>query len=125
MDADDAAVRWLRAHRGGAATADALAFFDRCLPVDPAALIGRWRGSGLPTGHRFDGLLEAYGWYGKQVVDTETVHPLLFRDARGVPRPVDPAHAPLDLLRRRPGLAGAPGVRPAWAGLRVLRRTRR
>src|SRR3954453_20575978 len=125
MDADDEGRRWLRAHRGGAATGDALAFFDRCPPVAPAALVGRWRGTGLPTGHPFDGLLEGYGWYGKEVLDAETVHPLrvrdaetvpplLCRDARGGPRPVAPAHAPRALLRRPPEPARRTIARLAW-----------
>jgi hypothetical protein len=74
---------WLAAHRTGALAADALACFDRCGPVEPGELTGRWRGSGLPTGHPFDGLLEDYGWYGKEVLNSETVHPLLFRDRGG------------------------------------------
>jgi len=119
------AERWLAAHRDGAAPADALAAFDRLPPVDVAATVGRWRGSGLPTGHPFDGLLEAYGWYGKEVVDPETVHPLLFRGRRGGPVPVDPAHAPLGLLRRAPQLARTPVARLGFAVVRPLRATRR
>jgi hypothetical protein len=119
------AAAWLRAHAGGASPADALAFFDRCPPPDPGELPGRWRGSGLPTGHPFDGLLERYGWYGKEVLGPEAVHPLLFRGARGTVFPVDPAHAPLGLLRRAPGLARSPVARAAFAVVRPLRHTRR
>jgi hypothetical protein len=123
---DDAvAAEELTRLAAGTSTAAALAFFDRCAPVDPAALTGRWRGSGLPTGHPFDGLLEAYGWYGKEVLDAEAVHPLLFRDSRGRPRAVDPAHAPLAVLRRAPGLARTPVARAGFAVLRPLRYTRR
>src|SRR4051794_4988450 len=120
---DAAAERWLREHRTGAKAADALAFFDDRPPVDAAVMTGRWRGTGLHTGHPFDGLLEAYGWYGKQVVDLETVHPLLFKDGAGEPRPLDPAYAPLGLLRRFPGLARTPVARLGFAGVRPLRRT--
>jgi hypothetical protein len=116
---------WLADHRTGALAADALACFDRCAPVEAGALTGRWRGSGLPTGHPFDGLLEAYGWYGKEVLDPETVHPLLFRDARGRPRPVDPAYAPLAVLRSAPGLARTSVARAGFAVVRPLRTTRR
>ncbi|MGY1615511.1 DUF4334 domain-containing protein [Geodermatophilus sp. SYSU D00691] len=103
----------------------ALAWFDRSPAVPPDELTGRWRGSGLPTGHRLDGLLEAYGWYGKEFLDAETVHPLLFRDRAGVPHPVDPAHAPLGLLFRLPQLARTPVARLGFAAVRPLRRTRR
>ncbi|MGY1643871.1 GXWXG domain-containing protein [Geodermatophilus sp. SYSU D00703] len=119
------AARWLARHRGGAAPADVLAFFDRLPPVQPAALAGRWRGAELPTGSRLDGLLAAHGWYGKEVVDTETVHPLLFAGPGGVPRPVDPALAPLSLLLRRPGLGRSRAARAAFAVVRPLLRTDR
>jgi Domain of unknown function (DUF4334)/GXWXG protein len=120
---DAAAARWLREHGSGAAARDALAFFDDRPAVDLAGMTGRWRGVGLPTGHPFDGLLEAYGWYGKEVVDAETVHPLLFRDGAGLPHPLDPAYIPLGLLRRFPGLARTPMARLGFAGVRPLRRT--
>ncbi|WP_448628246.1 DUF4334 domain-containing protein [Geodermatophilus sp. URMC 64] len=120
---DAAAERWLRHHRSGSKPADALAFFDGRPPVDAAAMTGRWRGTGLPTGHPFDGLLEAHGWYGKQVVDAETVHPLLFREGAGEPRPVDPAYLPLGLLRRFPWVARTSVARLGFAGVKPLRRT--
>jgi hypothetical protein len=120
---DAAAERWLRGAGAGTTPADALAFFDERPPVDAAAMTGRWRGTGLPTGHPFDGLLEAYGWYGKHVVDAETVHPLLFRDGDGEPRPLDPAYAPLGLLRRFPWLARTPAARLGFAGVKPLCRT--
>ena len=92
-----------------------LAFFDGLPPVAPADLVGRWEGSGLPSGSPLDGLLEAYGWWGKEVVDAETVHPLLFADRRGAPRAVTPRPVPLTVLRRW----------PAVAHLRVARRVAR
>jgi hypothetical protein len=104
---------------------EALARFDAGAPVASEELRGRWRGSGFPTGHPFDGLLEAYGWYGKEVVDPETVHPLLFRDRAGRPVPVDPAHAPVGLLVRFPALFRTPVARLAFAAVAPLRRTRR
>jgi hypothetical protein len=101
------------------------ALFDRSPPVPAGDLVGRWRGSELTTGHRLDGLLTAYGWYGKEVLDAETVHPLLFLDRRGVPRPLEPAPAPLGVLRRQPWLARTPPARAAFAALRPLLTTRR
>jgi hypothetical protein len=58
--------------------ADALARFDAAPAVDPDFMIGTWHGDELPTGHPLDGMLAASGWWGKQFVDAETVHPLLF-----------------------------------------------
>ncbi|RBY98180.1 DUF4334 domain-containing protein [Blastococcus sp. TF02-8] len=87
-------------------------------------MTGRWRGSGLPTGSPLDGLLEAYGWYGKEFLDAETVHPLLFATRSG-PRPVDPALVPVDVLRDRPGLAHARAARLAFRAVRPLLTTTR
>jgi hypothetical protein len=105
--------------------AGALARFDAGAPVPLEELPGRWRGRGLPSGSRLDGLLEAYGWYGKEFLDPETVHPLLFRDRAGRPFPVDPALAPVGLLVRRPGLFRTPMARRAFVAVAPLRRTSR
>ncbi|HEX2075287.1 MAG TPA: DUF4334 domain-containing protein [Geodermatophilus sp.] len=119
--ADDAAAeRWIAAHHRGAARVDVLAFFDRRPAVGPGDLLGRWRGAELPTGHPFDGLLAAHGWYGKEVLDPDTVHPLLFRGRRRAPRPVRPGPAPLPLLRRFPVLARGRPARVAFAAARPL-----
>ena len=88
-------------------------------------MVGRWRGRGLPTGSPLDGLLESYGWYGKEFLDTETVHPLLFHDRRGRPRPVDPALLPVGLVRDHAYLAHVPGARVAFGVLRPLLSTNR
>ncbi|SDN81641.1 DUF4334 domain-containing protein [Geodermatophilus sp. DSM 45219] len=119
------AVRWLDRHRGGAAPADVLAFADRLPGVAVREVTGRWRGSELPTGSRLDGLLTAYRWWGKEVLDPDTVHPLLFPDRAGRPRPVDPALAPLGLLRRAPGLVRGRPARLAFTAVRPLLTTRR
>ena len=57
---------------------DALELFDASAAVEPEFMIGTWHGAELPTDHPLDGLLAASGWWGKQFVDAETVHPLLF-----------------------------------------------
>lgn len=59
-------------------TAEALEVFDAAEAVDPDFMIGTWHGDELPTGHPMDGLLAASGWWGKQFIDAENVHPLLF-----------------------------------------------
>ena len=103
----------------------ALTFFDSCPAVGVEEMTGRWRGSGLPTGSPLDGLLEAYGWYGKEFLDAERVHPLLFADRTGVPRPIDPALIPIAVLRDRPALARHPLVRLAFRGVRPVLTTTR
>lgn len=69
---------------GGGTTADILARFDALPPVSVQAILGRWRGTGLPSGHPLDGLLERFGWYGKEFDGPEDVDPLLYegRDGR-------------------------------------------
>ncbi|MGK7946095.1 MAG: DUF4334 domain-containing protein [Microcystaceae cyanobacterium] len=69
--------------KGTSTQQEALDVFDTLDPVDLDFMIGRWQGSGLQTGHPMDGLLELSGWYGKEFIDPETVHPLLFNDGQG------------------------------------------
>jgi hypothetical protein len=64
-------------------TAEALAVFDDAPAVDPDFMIGTWHGAELPTSHPMDGTLQATGWWGKQFIDAETVHPLLFPTSDG------------------------------------------
>jgi hypothetical protein len=121
----EAAEEWLAEHRDGVGAADALVFFDSLPAVGLEEMIGRWRGSGLPTGSPLDGLLEAYGWYGKEFIGVETVHPLLFRSRGGRPRAVDPALMPLGLLRDYAGLAQLALLRTAFGGIRPFLYTNR
>ena len=59
-------------------TPEATEFFDAAAAVEPEFMLGTWHGDEMPTDHPLDGMLAASGWWGKQFVDTETVHPLLF-----------------------------------------------
>src|SRR5690242_14707548 len=83
-------------------TEDALASFDTLPTVAADAIRGRWVGRELLTGHPWDGLLTASGWYGKQFDNAEAVHPLLFRTPSGRIFPVDPGRLPLSLAHRAP-----------------------
>ena len=91
----------------GTTTEEALAFFDSLPSVTIDDLRGRWRGSELPTGHPLEGLLERYGWYGKEFIDAETVHPLLFQDAGGAIVIVAPRKVPMAVAPHVPRVAGA------------------
>ncbi|MBD2655422.1 DUF4334 domain-containing protein [Synechocystis sp. FACHB-383] len=64
-------------------TAEALSFYDSLEPVDLDFMMGRWQGKGIVTNHPMDGILEMISWYGKEFIDSETVHPLLFQNAQG------------------------------------------
>jgi hypothetical protein len=106
---------WLVAWRTAPVRAEAaLARFDALPPVETTTLRGVWRGSGLPTGHPLDGLLEALGWYGKAFASDEEVHPLLF-DAgpRGIVA-VEPGRLPASLPLRLPRLARSTAARRAF-----------
>ncbi|MCP9826214.1 DUF4334 domain-containing protein [Synechococcus sp. EJ6-Ellesmere] len=87
----------LRERRSG--LEEALAVFDALSPVDPAMLWGRWQGSEIRTGHPIEGWLEVCGWYGKEFLDAETVHPLLMRIGSGDPFPIRPLPGALELAR--------------------------
>lgn len=82
--------------RGSASQEEALALFDSLEPVSLESMFGMWRGGEITTGHPMEGLLTATGWYGKQFVDANTVHPLLFFTAdRSAVFPVNPALVPM------------------------------
>ncbi|MGY1847903.1 MULTISPECIES: DUF4334 domain-containing protein [unclassified Blastococcus] len=116
---------WVRdAQRDGVSRAEAQSSFDWFEPQPVEEMLGRWRGSELPTGSPLDGLLAAYGWWGKEFLDTETVHPLLFGTAAG-PRPVDPALIPVGVLRAAPRLAHSRAARAAFTAVRPLLTTSR
>lgn len=70
-------------------TDDALTLFDELEAVDLAFIMGRWKGAGFNTCHHMDGLLETIGWYGKEFVSPDCVHPLLFSDGSNIFK-VDP-----------------------------------
>ena len=118
-DPDDApAARRARlaALERGTSLAAALAFFDALPPADPAGLAGRWRGSGVPTGHPLDGTLEALGWLGKRFEPTGDAHPLLLAGPRGVVVDLDPRVVRLRLaLRCAPLLRRGPVARAVRA----------
>lgn len=102
---------WLTtARRHGTDAMQALAMFDRLDTVPVEAMLGRWRGAELPTGHPLDGMLAAFGGVGKEMRDADTVFPLLF-ERGGETVAIDPRRLPLRLATRlrvqRSGLARA------------------
>lgn len=102
-------------------TSEALTAFDAADAVEPEFMLGTWHGAELPTGHPMDGVLAASGWWGKQFVDGETVHPLLFPSGDGTSLwALNPAVAfgglavstKIPLLRNRPMTAPIAALRP-------------
>jgi hypothetical protein len=116
---------WLSQHEAtGTATPAVLAFFDSLPSVTLDEMTGRWRGSGLHTGHPMDGMLEAFGWWGKSFIDADTVHPLLFTDVSGRITPVSSRFLATSLMTRLPANSPLmPAVRAVWPLARALLRT--
>ena len=99
----------------------ALSVFDAADAVDPDFMLGTWHGDELPTHHPMDGLLAASGWWGKQFLDAETVHPLLFPTSDGASLwPLNPVLAfgglavaeKLPMLKNRPMAGAITAMRP-------------
>jgi hypothetical protein len=83
---------------------EALVFCDALPIVDIGTIIGRWRGVEITTGHPLDGILETFGWYGKEFIDRDHVRPLLFSNAKGEIFSLDPQRLPLQLALKVPML---------------------
>jgi len=85
--------------RSGLSSTAAEELFDSLAPVSIDDMLGRWHGSEVPTGHPMDGLLDASGWYGKEFIDADSVHPLLFGKP-GDLFAVNPKLVPMQTLNR-------------------------
>ncbi|BAU64364.1 hypothetical protein STA3757_17360 [Stanieria sp. NIES-3757] len=88
--------------QGQTTTEEALQLFDELETVDLDFMIGRWKGSGFHTNHPMDGLLETANWYGKEFINPEQVHPLLFLDSNNKIFKVDPNPILMNLALRFP-----------------------
>ncbi|WP_309133936.1 DUF4334 domain-containing protein [Cellulomonas sp.] len=124
LDAGEARRR-LRTVEDGTTPDVALALFDALPPVAVEDLLGRWRGTGVPTGHPFDSLLEALGWYGKRMVTPDVVHPLVFRGAAGRLVAITPTWLPLRAALRMAPVVPRALAGPAFALVRPLVATSR
>jgi hypothetical protein len=82
-----------------------LQLYDTLPPASIDDMIGEWRGSGLPTGHPFDGLLERFGWFGKRFRGPEDVDPLLFSNSDGTLFALNPTLMPMGLIDAHPRIA--------------------
>jgi hypothetical protein len=90
------------ANKNSMNTEEALNFFDALPTVEIDTIIGRWRGTELSTGHPLDGILKTLGWYGKEFIDRDHVHPLLFADKKGTLFSLDPKRLPVNLVLKVP-----------------------
>ncbi|MGP1384802.1 MAG: DUF4334 domain-containing protein [Thainema sp.] len=108
--------------QGQTTVAEALALFDELDPVDLDFMVGRWRGSELLTGHPMDGLLEVSNWYGKEFVDPDHVHPLLFLDSSGQIIRVAPNSLVMNLALNAP-IPRDDTLKPVYTFLTSLQKT--
>ena len=76
---------------------EAIRFFDSLEIAPKELLYGKWKGSELSTGHPMEGLLTASKWHGKQFIDDENVHPLVFDRSNGAQFLVNPGMLPMNL----------------------------
>ena len=88
-------------------SAQALALYDSLEAVSVDFMLGSWHGSGFPTGHPQDGVLEACHWHGKRFDDADHVDPLVFRGLGGKLYRLNPAVMPMGLLDRIPAADSA------------------
>lgn len=86
---------------GSMTTAEALDLFDDLDAVETDFMLGAWKGSGFPTGHPLDGVLESHHWHGKRFESLEHVHPLLFSTRSGDIVSVNAALMPVAVVRRK------------------------
>ncbi|MFP7495309.1 DUF4334 domain-containing protein [Terribacillus saccharophilus] len=84
--------------RNGASQSEAFTFYDQLDIVEPEEMMGMWKGEEIVTGHPLEGLLSASGWYGKEFIDEENVHPLIFEKSDGILYAVRPNLLPVNLL---------------------------
>ena len=88
--------------QGKTSTDEALKLFDELDTVDLEFMMGRWKGSGFHTNHPMDGLLEVANWYGKEFIEPDCVHPLLFLDSNNKIFKVAPNPTLMNLVLRFP-----------------------
>lgn len=115
----------LRALQQSTDTATAAAFFAGLPATTIDELRGAWRGEGLPTGHKLDGLLERFGWHGKRFDDAEAAHPLVFDRPGGGTVEVHPMFVPMALVLRYPRLFATDAFARAFRAITPALRTKR
>lgn len=103
-DAGQADALRERAYQDRMSLQEALELCDALPSVEIETMLGRWRGSEVSTHHPMDGMLATFGWYGKEFIDRDHVHPLLFSDSHKQIFALDPKRLPLSLVLKLPFL---------------------
>jgi len=66
-------------------------WFNSLEPVNPKDMIGLWKGSGHPSGHPLEGVLENLHWFGKRSHPDMRADALLFEGDPGKLIAIEPA----------------------------------
>lgn len=77
-----------------------IAWFASMKPVLPEEMVGLWRGTGIPSGHPLDGVMENLGWFGKRFQPDLKADALLFQCRPGRVVPLEPSFFPIELAIR-------------------------
>ena len=102
LDATPSALLQERVRKSSMSMQEALELCDALPIVEIDTIIGRWRGTEIFTHHPLNGLLETFGWYGKEFIDRDHVHPLLFSDSHGQLFSLDPQRLPFSIALQLP-----------------------
>lgn len=106
----------------GSSQKDAFEYYDQLDTVSSEEMLGMWKGQEITTGHPFEGLLTASGWYGKRFINEEHVDPLVFQKRNGELYSVNPQLIPLNLpFHKIPGKL----ISPAMTLLHPLLKTKK
>lgn len=108
----------------GSSSQEALGFFDELPALTVEQMLGRWRGSGVATGHPLDGLLEAARWRGKRFRGADEVDPLVMDGPTGT-FALNPRFAPMSLATQVASALRFPPVRRGFLAVLPLLRTAR
>ncbi len=93
-------------------------WFNTLEPVAAEEMIGLWKGSGHPSGHPVDGVLENLHWFGKRFHPDMRADALLFEGDPGKLLAIEPGFFPIRWVVR---FAGFGRTAPAWNLFSYLR----
>ena len=94
---------------------DTLTWYRSLQPVSLAEMVGLWKGTGIPSGHPLDGVLENLQWFGKRFHADLRADALLFQSRPGRLVTVEPAWIPIRIAIRSASF-GRTSVARNWFG---------
>ena len=101
-----------------------LTWFQSLPPVLPNQMVGLWKGTGIPSGHPLDGVLENLQWFGKRFHPDMRADALLFQSGERRLIAVEPRWLPVRLAIRLASFGRTPVARNLFGYLRKAIRAR-